>query len=154
MTRGLSWITATALVGVWFAAQACMPDDESTLVRTPTSSSGSGGSGGESATGGGTPADDARASFATLLPSFIDECGGCHVIGGAADTPFLGDPDKGTPRSVRSSHELAWHHRGRSRSEFAAGLYRSRNRHAFRPRAQSSASCRSCRLAGARSQSC
>ncbi len=58
----------------------------------PATGTGAGGAGGEGGAyvGGG----DGRGLFeATVQPGLMQECGACHQLQGAADSPFLGAPD-------------------------------------------------------------
>ncbi|MEQ9322571.1 MAG: hypothetical protein RIF41_25620, partial [Polyangiaceae bacterium] len=85
ITTGL-WMLST--VGV--ASSGCS-EQEPFNPQSSTTSSGSGGAGGVD---NSTLAEE---MFRDLEADFVAECASCHKVGGSADTPFLGDPDSGTP---------------------------------------------------------
>lgn len=69
----------------------CATEESPLLLSSSSTSTGSGGE------GGGTTSTAAKSLFDALEPTLIKECGACHQKGGAADTPFLGDPDAPKP---------------------------------------------------------
>jgi hypothetical protein len=77
---------SSILVGALAIAAAC-GDEPAPLVL----------GGGSTGAGGAVETNRGEEMFRALEAQLVDECGACHVIGGSADTPFLGDPETGNP---------------------------------------------------------
>jgi hypothetical protein len=74
---------------------ACTGDPAATSSGPAPTTTGTGGGGGEGGGSGGAGATGATAEelFEAVEPKILEECGACHKLEGAADAPFLAQPD-------------------------------------------------------------
>jgi hypothetical protein len=72
------------------------PDNSLSLSTSVTSGAGTGTGGAQAQAGA------AKALFDALKTQLVKECGACHKVGGSADTPFLGDPETGSPDTYKT----------------------------------------------------
>lgn len=82
---------------VWLAAGlssvGCVAEPTALTLSGATSGATGGGGGGGDVTGD----NQGEEMFRALQAELLSQCGGCHELQGAADTPFLGDSETNNP---------------------------------------------------------